>query len=230
MTVQKLSNQQDIWNKSTKTIPLNRDPSTYAIEKEKLFPRESVICDIGGGTGAESIYFLQKGHSVILLDISNVGLDRAKKRSKEMGFSAKLTTIQKDLSDGDLPIESECCDIVYSRLALHYFSKERTAELLKEIYRILKNGGAAYITVKSPEDKNEIQFLKNTAKKVDDEVFNDMGQIKARFSKSTITGILKRSNISNFEINNYVEVLSGRIDRVKSGADRLILTEIIINK
>ena len=37
--------------------------SVYAEEKEKLFPRGSIVCDLGGGTGDDAIYFLRNGLS-----------------------------------------------------------------------------------------------------------------------------------------------------------------------
>jgi ubiquinone/menaquinone biosynthesis C-methylase UbiE len=225
-----MNSQQDVWNESTKTIPLDRDPSTYAIEKEKLFPRESIVCDLGGGSGADSIYFLLNGHSVTLVDISDLGLERTRLKAEVLGLVNKLIIIQKDLSEGNLPIKSDYCDIVYSRMALHYFSQSRTIELLKQVFRILKKGGISYITIKSPKDLREMQFLKSTAKEVENEVFVDEGQTKARFSMTTITDMLKKAGINNFEIKDYLENFSGRIDRVKSGANSLILTEIIIKK
>jgi ubiquinone/menaquinone biosynthesis C-methylase UbiE len=230
MIISTKNSQQKIWNESTKTIPLDRDPSVYAIDREKLFPRQSIVCDLGGGVGAESIYFLQKGHSVIITDISDVGLDRAKKKATEFGLGNKLTLIQKDLSVGDLPIADNYCDVVYSRLALHYFSKMRTEELFKEIYRILKPGGTSYITIKSPKDAKGMLFLRTTAKELEDEVFDDKGQKKSRFSESTIINILRNAGIDSFEVKDYIEDFSGRIDRVKSGANKLLLTEIVITK
>ena len=43
--------------------------SQYAQDKERLFPRGSIVCDLGGGTGEDILYFLKQGHSVVLFEI-----------------------------------------------------------------------------------------------------------------------------------------------------------------
>lgn len=222
--------QQKIWNESSKTIPLDKDPSAYAIEKEKLFPKSSVVCDLGGGTGVDSIYFLQKGHSVILMDISDYGLEVARNNAERLGFINKLTLIQTDLSKGELPIGSNSCDVVYSRLSLHYFYPEELTNIFREINRILKVDGVAYITIKSPKDEREMSFLRKTAKELEPDVFDNNGQVKARYSAPKLKEMMGAAGIEKFEIRDYMESFLGRTDRVKSGSDKLILLEIIVTK
>src|SRR3989304_8403738 len=70
--------------------------SNYAQEKEKLFPRNAIICDLGGGSGSDAIYFLKNGHRIILLDISQFALEVAQKKAKELGLEKGLVVRQID--------------------------------------------------------------------------------------------------------------------------------------
>lgn len=212
------------WNASSAKLPKNKSVSRYAIEKEKEFPKNSIIVDLGGGTGADALYFLEHGHKVILMDISDYSLNVAKKKAQELGL--KLQVLQSDLNDKKIELASNSVDIVYARLSLHYFDAEATAEIFKEINRILKPGGKATLTVKSPQDISEMDFLRKTATEIESGVFSEEGRIKSRFTKQQLREILKKSGLSNYQVQPYKEDLGGRVDRIKSGNQQQLFTEI----
>ncbi|KKQ74963.1 MAG: hypothetical protein US95_C0013G0013 [Candidatus Woesebacteria bacterium GW2011_GWB1_38_5] len=63
------------WDEIHKKIPPDLERhSQYAEKREVLFPRESKICDMAGGLGYDAMYFIGKGHNVIILDISDYAL------------------------------------------------------------------------------------------------------------------------------------------------------------
>lgn len=227
-----MADLQQYWNKSSATIPDDKDPSAYAAEKEQLFPRQSVVLDLGGGSGADSVYFASKGHTVKLVDISNVALDRARGIAENKGLATSIETLRANLNKASIPLQSGTCDVVYSRLALHYFGSDTLAKLFTEVYRVLKPGGKAYITVKSPDDTAEMGYLKQQATEVEDGVFNESGYIKTRFSVNQLQVVLSTAGIpaDNGNVQRYTEYLGGRKDKVKSGNSRLVVNEIIITK
>lgn len=222
--------KKEYWKKSTEGIPVKKIQSQYSEQKELLFPRSCEICDVGGSTGVDSLYFMQKGHSVKLLDISDVGLQRATEKAREQGVEEKLETYQVDLSEASIPLDNNSVDVVYSRLATHYFTKEKTQAIVQELHRILKQGGRAYLAVKSPEDEVELAFLKETAAEIEDSVYDDKGQIKSRFRKEQWEEILTNAGVAHYEIKSYIEDLSGRGDKTKSGHMKLTLLEIVSEK
>lgn len=171
---------RELWNLSVQSVPTDKSHSRYAAEKEKLFPRESVICDLAGSIGADAIYFLKHKHKVILCDVSDVALKIAQQKALSQGFD--LQTQQFDLEEGKIPLADNSVDIVYARLGLHYFTIEKTSQILHEVYRILKLGGQAFITIKSPDDQSEMAFLRKTAKEIEPNVYVDGGQCKSRFN------------------------------------------------
>src|SRR6185369_16414508 len=126
------------------------------IAVELDFPRNAKILDLGGGPGADMIYFLQKGHSGTLVDISELALQRAQDSATKLNHENNLTTEQIDLIESNLPFADNSFDIVYSRLTLHYLLPERAIDIFREIKRILKENGKAFITIKSQNDKKEM--------------------------------------------------------------------------
>src|SRR3989344_1264420 len=188
------------WNESHERIPLNKEESRYAIEKEGVFRPGSHICDLGGGTGADAMYFIQQGHSA--------------------NFVA-----------GTIPLPDKQFDIVYSRLALHYFDTKTTLSLFKGIARILKDGGVAYVTLKSPKDTEDMKVVIGEASEKEPGVFvcSD-GQIKSRFTPEQLQEMLTTAGITNFKVHEYIENLGGRTDVTKSGLEQMIFNEVIINK
>src|SRR5258706_13838877 len=77
--------------------------SQYALEKEKEFPRNSLVVDLGGGAGYDALFFLKQGHSVVLFDISDIALALASQKAKENGLGERLVTRQVDFGLHDLP-------------------------------------------------------------------------------------------------------------------------------
>lgn len=218
------------WNKSHLAHPKDREPSNYAIDKEKLFPRNSIVCDLGGGDGTDSLYFIGKGHKVYLFDVADLALKRAEEKAKEKGIENSLITKTIDLGKDKIPAEDNFFDILYSRLSLHYFYQDRMVEIFKDIFRVLKLNGTAYIAVKSPEDKKEMEWLESNNQKLEEGIYSENGLIKTRFAKEQYKEMLEKAGIRNFEIHNYTEKFGDQKIFVKSKADKLLYIEIIIKK
>jgi ubiquinone/menaquinone biosynthesis C-methylase UbiE len=216
------------WDESHKRIPKDKDASEYAIDKEKEFKRGSTVLDLGGGTGADAFYFVKRGHYVTVADISPYALSIVSDKSKSMNLPISIKQIT--LGENQLPISSDTFDIVYSRLSLHYFNQQTTVEIIKEINRILKVGGRAFLTLKSPNDEKEMEYLKKTATEIEFNVFNEDKDIKSRYSINQLRQILSKAKIFNLAIKEYSENLGGRIDKVKSGNQTLLLNEIFWEK
>lgn len=181
--------------------------SHYAEEKEKLFPRGSNVCELGGGTGNDAMYFLSKGHSVVLLDISEFALTKARESASRLGFSSKLVTKQIHFGLHKIPLKDNSIDVAYSRIALHYFESKHTAVIFDDIYRFLKPGGQAFLTFKSPEDREELLMLKTRSVEFEPGVYIDNGNLKSRFTKEQLEAILAQANIKDSEVTPIKEPL-----------------------
>ncbi len=200
--------------------------SKYATEKEKLFPRNSLVVDLGGGAGFDAAYFLKQGHSVVLFDISDIALSLATQKATELGFADKLVTRQIDFGMHNLPVTDASVDVVYSRIALHYFERAHTIKIFKDIYRILKSGGHAYLTFKSPKDESEMERLKKTATLFEPSVYIENGLIRSRFTVAQLQTMLTESGITDCTVTEYAEELEGQ----SAQNHTLHLNEVIFTK
>lgn len=201
--------------------------SHYAEEKEKLFPRKSLIVDVGGGTGEDALYFLQKGHSVVLLDISDFALKTAEEKTRAHNLSSKLAVRKVDYGLEALPIKDSSVDIVYSRISLNYFDAEHTSKLFKEVYRILKPGGSAYLTFKSPNDLDEMDYLNKMTTLYEPNVYIENGMLRSRFTAEQLQDIINKAGITDFSVNAFKEELGVR----REGHQQLLfLNEVVFKK
>ena len=190
-----------------KGIKENEWHSIYAEEKEKLFPRSALIVELGAGTGADAIYFLRKGHSVIAMDISMFALDVLKDRAKKENLLQNLIVKQIDFGLHQLPIKDNSVDIVYSRISLNYFDAAHTENVFKDIFRMLKTGGCSYLSMKSPDDLLEMEYLEKSATLFEPNVYIEGGMLRSRFTLNQLKQILTSSGISQFEVKPYKEDL-----------------------
>ena len=218
------------WDESHQKHPDKRDPSNYAVDKEKSFPRGSIVCDLGGGDGTDSLFFLKQGHSVFHCDISPVAVEKARRKIDNAGIIKNFSTEVVDLNKDRIPKPDNFFDVIYSRLSLHYFDKDRTGEILADIKRVLKPGGVAFIAVKSPNDKDEMEFLEKNNEKISEGLYREDSVLKSRYTKQQYETILKNAGIDNYEINDYEETFGESKIYVKSGADKLLYLEITIHK
>ncbi len=184
--------------------------SRYAEEKEKLFPRNCLVVDLGAGTGADALYFLKKGHYVVALDISEFALKVTQEKAKLAGVSKNLVTRQMDFGLHAIPIKDDSVDAVYSRISLNYFGAKQTTKLFLDVYRILKPGGEAFITLKSPDDTIEMEYLEKSATIYEPNVFIEGGMLRSRFTPEQLKTMLQRAQIPNFQVRALKEDLSGR--------------------
>lgn len=212
-----MSNQQKVLDDASRWDNINKKSfhpdhkeSEYAEEKEKLFPRGSLIVEIGGGAGEDAMHFLRSGHSVIFLDISPESLRNAQEKAKAGNFLNKIVFKQIDYGLDRFPVKDSSVDVVYSRLSLHYFDSEHTMRLFTDIYRILKNGGVAYLSFKSPEDKDEIEYLENISTPYEPNVYIENGLLRSRFSAEQLNDMLTKAGITEFSVTPKTESLVGR--------------------
>ena len=184
--------------------------SIYAEEKEKLFPRNAMLVELGSGTGADAIYFLKQGHSVVALDISTFALNALETRAKKENLAQKLTTQQVDFGLHDIPIKEGSVDVFYSRISLNYFGTKQTTKLFGDIYKMLKTGGAAYLSFKSPDDVTEMEFFEKSSVLYEPNVFIEGEMLKSRFSATQLNQMLTNAGIPQFNVEAYQEDLSSK--------------------
>jgi ubiquinone/menaquinone biosynthesis C-methylase UbiE len=120
-----------------------RNPLEFIRTKEiisRFLPENKIkIIDLCGATGHYSYWLAEKGHEVHLRDLSQRHIDEAK--GNDSKYNARLASIS--LGDArTIQSENETYDMVLLMGALYHLQeKEDRIKCLKEVYRILKNGG-----------------------------------------------------------------------------------------
>src|SRR3989344_2011434 len=143
-------------------------PSQFAEYAVNFFPKTGKILDIGTGKGGDANFFQSLGYEVVATDFSAEALKIAKESFKDIKF------VNLDTSQG-LPFEDKNFDVVYSQMALHYFDRQTTAKIFKDIHRVLKSNGIFATMTNTMDDPEkeasdyvelEPDFYKNTKKDI----------------------------------------------------------------
>jgi cyclopropane fatty-acyl-phospholipid synthase-like methyltransferase len=129
----------------------------------ELFEKEKVnrILDLGSGRGRHLLYLAEKGFDVYGLDSSPAGLVYTIKALSEKKLSAHLTI--SDMTS--LPYD-EYFDALISIQVIHHNKIKDIQNTVKEMTRVLKNGGLLWVTV--PVSKNEPS---NTQREIEPQTF-----------------------------------------------------------
>lgn len=98
-----------------------------------------LILDAGAGTGNLSVHLAVRGAKVTALDSSPEGLERCKKKNKD------IITIVHNL-EKPLPFADATFDKIGSNNVVYLIAKDKRSVLFKEWYRVLKPGGLLVVS------------------------------------------------------------------------------------
>ena len=104
--------------------------------------------DLGCGSGNDTLYLLNKGKDVFACDGSMNAVLNMRKNFPEIEGAICFDMLSV------FPFGNNTTDLVVADLCLHYFTKEDTIKILKEIRRVLVNKGHLLLRVNSMNDIN----------------------------------------------------------------------------
>ena len=138
--------------------------------------KKNEILDLGCGIGSDTLYLRERGYKVLSCDISKEALENVKKYIYE--YKVK----QMDMTER-FPFADESYYLIIADLSLHYFSKEDTIKIMKEIKRILKFNGVLLARVHSVKELvNESAVLE----KVENNLYYRKNELRRYFSDNDI--------------------------------------------
>ena len=139
----------------------------------------SEILDLGCGvTGNNTLYLLEKGKKVLSCDFAEEAL---KSVSKINGAKTLLFDMLEEF-----PFENEIADLIIADLSLHYFKKEDTNRIIKEIRRILKPNGYLIFRVNSTNSTEYKNLIENNEKQLEPNLFFSKNMEKRFFSEEDL--------------------------------------------
>ncbi len=112
------------------------------LTKYTLPASDSVILEIGTGTGEFAVALAAKSQKLTAIDVSPVMLEFAKKKAKDRGIKNIEFHHAGFLTYNESP---EQFDIIFTQLALHHLPDFWKSLALKNIYNLLKKGGRFFL-------------------------------------------------------------------------------------
>ena len=120
-------------------------PWSECVRFERTLERGMLVLDIGCGNGRNAI-FLAERHRVIGLDISQNMLAMARKNVALKRVGNRIELVRSDAVS--IPLKDSCIDVGFYIAALHHVARaEERLECMKELRRVMKEGGRALVTV-----------------------------------------------------------------------------------
>lgn len=141
-------------------------PSIFVQDAVQYFPKNGSLLEVGCGIGNDGVWLKGKDYDVTQLDLEDFRSTNA----------ISVPFVAHDLNK-PLEFKSNSFDVVYSHLALHYFTHERTQALFNEIKAILKPGGMLACIVNSTDDPEY-----GTGKEVETDLYLIGGHLKRFFT------------------------------------------------
>ena len=122
-----------------------------ASKLNKLFKRSNVKkLDIGCGAGRHTVYFARKGFEVYGFDEDEETLERAKKLLESKNLRGELRAWDMTTP---LPYQDVFFDAVIAVRVIHHTRMSNIMKIVREINRVLKNGGFLFLQVPSYESE-----------------------------------------------------------------------------
>ena len=156
-------------------------------EYKKYFENGGLCLDLGCGVGQFSKRLIEYGYDVISADISDIAL----KKVSEFNEHVKKVDMREEL-----PFADNSLDLIFANLSIHYFSDEETKKLMKEIKRILKNGGLFIGSVNGIQGYDKI---KDTAVELEKHYWFNKNKYVRLFDKDDLENYLSIFKILNIE-------------------------------
>lgn len=141
----------------------NYSESTFCTEIRQKFQEDTIIVDIGCGSGRDSFSFAANGFEVFGIDGSHEAIAANTERAKELNYNGEVTFSKADLSDGIALREifytvhersevSKKKIVLYLRFLLHAIDDETQQVLLDAIVECLPVGTSFVAEFRSEED------------------------------------------------------------------------------
>jgi len=133
------------WNKVTEKFWEKPSSEIFSIVERWRDKKYQTILDLGCGTGRHSIFLTNLGFTVSAFDLAEDGINLLRTKIQNLNLNI-------DVQAGDmlnLPYEPETFDCILSMFTIQHTDMDGLEIILKDIYKLLKPKGEAFITLTS---------------------------------------------------------------------------------
>lgn len=134
--------QSDIIN-TAPLINLINNEDIELISKILRQKKSGDLLEIACGNGSDAVLLSSKGFNVTCIEKNQKYVDEVNRKG--------IKCIRHDISQ-DLLFRNDTFDVIYSRLGMHYFTKNILDKIFNDIYRVCKLNGIFVFTVKIEND------------------------------------------------------------------------------
>jgi len=125
---------------------LSKIQKASTVFKEKGYQK---ILDLGCGTGKHSIFLASEGFQVYATDLSETGVEIARKKADSLGFD-NINFRQHDMKE--IPFMDDFFDAVICIWTIYHGTLADIEQTLNEIFRVLRSDGTVITDFLSPAD------------------------------------------------------------------------------
>jgi len=157
---------------------------------------EVPIIDLGCGFGNDTLYLSERGYEVISCDYAIESLKIIEE------FVPNPNTRLFNILDG-LPFPDKSAKVVIADLSIHYFTWEDTNRVVRDIFRVLENGGYLLCRVNSTKDSN---YGAGKGTYIEKNYYNIEGKLKRYFDKEQLEllfGAWGIDHLEEYTMNRY---------------------------
>lgn len=149
-----------MWNQrySEKGFAYGTEPNDFLVAAVEFLPPNGTVLCLGEGEGRNGVYLAQRGHHVVAVDSSAVGLAKAASFARHRGVV--LWTEMADLANYTIPPLSY--DAIISIFC--HLRPETQTRLYGQVYKALRPGG---VFVLEGYSKRQINFNTGGPKKIE---------------------------------------------------------------
>ncbi|APU43342.1 class I SAM-dependent methyltransferase [Streptomyces sp. TN58] len=129
-------------------------PSSAALYASAFFRAAEAreVLELGAGHGRDALYFARAGFAVQATDFSKTGLEQLVAAVRELGVADRITTMVHDVRE-PLPLPDDAMDGGFAHVLLCMaLSTEEIHQVVGEVRRVLRPGGAFLYTVRHTGD------------------------------------------------------------------------------
>ena len=216
-----MSHQGNVWEKEYRNpllVTKNEEPQADTLRFFKFLKKDQKyrvenksILDLGCGTGRNSNYLADLENKVIGIEISKTALSIAKIRAGELGL-----TVDYRLGDIGEPynIEDKSIDVILDVTSSNSLNEEGRNIYLREIDRVLKNGGYLFVRALCKDGNKNVKNLlrESPGREYDTYIIKEIGLTERVFSREDFVKMYgKYFKILNLEKKTSYTTFNNRV-------------------